>query len=101
MHTGEPIQDNDLSRSHSLLFHALNSFLRIARYLSDDDSVKIVAARQGEFCDTLKNYSPRGPLLSGHGVATEDRADLDAMIEDGFSKIAERLRVSGTSCHQL
>lgn len=38
-HTGESIQDDDLSGGHSLLFHAPDSFLRIARCLSDGDSV--------------------------------------------------------------
>ncbi|KAM7187730.1 hypothetical protein V8F20_010867 [Naviculisporaceae sp. PSN 640] len=81
-HTGETIEDDGLSGSHILLFQALDSFLGIERYLSDDDWVKFVPARQRKFCETIRKYSPRGRLSSGH-----------AMIEEGFSKIAERFRI--------
>lgn len=95
--TGEKIhvRDDGLSGSHILLFQVLDAFLGIERYLSPADFLKFVPARQREFCDIVRKYSPRGRLSLGPEVASDDgHARLDSMIDSGFKRIAERLRVS-------
>ncbi|KAM7217138.1 hypothetical protein V8F06_007537 [Rhypophila decipiens] len=93
--TGEKVRDNGVSGSHLLFFQALDSLLGIDRYLSRTDLLNSIPVRQRAFCEALKKHSPRGRLSSGRaaGVANDGSADLDPMIERGFSKIAERLKV--------
>ena len=80
---GEFIKYDGLSGNHVLFFQALDAFLGMDRYLTDENMTRYIPVKQRELCVALKKYSFRNKLKE-HG---------DMKIEDEFRKIVNHLKV--------
>lgn len=80
---GEFIKYDGLSGSHVLLFQALDAFLGMERYLTDENMSRYIPVNQRAICIAFRKHSFRN-RLKGHG---------DTRIEEAFRKIVNHLRV--------
>ncbi len=80
---GEFIKYDGLSGNHVLFFQALDAFLGMDRYLTDENMIRYIPVHQREFCLALKKHSFRNKL--------KDQSDTD--IEDEIRKIVYHLKV--------
>lgn len=83
MINGEFIKYDGLSGSHVLVFQALDAFLAMDRYLTDEDMIRYIPVNQRELCLALKKHCFRN-------VAKEQS---DTKINDEFRKIVNHLKV--------
>ena len=89
--TGEWVKFDGLSGNQVLLFQALDAFLGLPPYLSREDKLRNVPARQRQFCDVMEKYSFRRHLEEPT-TAKEVTGDDAALLEE-FGKILKHLRV--------
>lgn len=82
MINGEFIKYDGLSGNHVLIFQALDAFLGIDRYLTDEDMVRYIPANQRNFCLALKKNCLRSKLQD------------DQALEDIFTEIVKKLKVT-------
>jgi hypothetical protein len=80
---GKFIKYDGLSGNHVLFFQALDAFLGLDRYLTDENMVRYIPANQRELCNTFKRYSFRSKL----------KKHSDKKIEDEVTKIVNHLKV--------
>ncbi|POS77452.1 hypothetical protein DHEL01_v204158 [Diaporthe helianthi] len=81
---GKFVKYDGLSGNHILIFQAIDAFLGLEPYLTDEDMYRYVPVNQRNLCRSLKKHCIREML----GQGTEDRA-----IADEFSKIIHQMRV--------
>jgi hypothetical protein len=81
MINGEFIKYDGLSGNHVLVFQALDAFLGMDRYLSDEDMVRYIPVNQRNFCLALKKNCLRSKL------------EGDKALEDAFTEIIKKLKV--------
>lgn len=72
-----------LSGNHVLFFQALDAFLDIDRYLTDENMVRYIPFNQRKFCLALKKHSFRNHLSK----------DDDTGVEAEIQKIVNHVRV--------
>lgn len=80
---GEFIKYDGLSGNQVLFFQALDAFLGMDRYLSDENMIRDIPVKQRELCIALKKHSFRSKL--------QEHSDL--AIKDEVGKIVNHLRV--------
>ena len=80
---GEFIKYDGLSGNHVLFFQALDAFLGMDRYLTDENMIRYIPVKQRELCLAFRKYSLRSKL----------KEESDAMIKDEMNKIVNRLKV--------
>ena len=80
---GEFIKYDGLSGNHVLFFQALDAFLGMDRYLSDENMLRYIPVKQRELCLAFRKYSLRSRL----------NQENDTMIKDEMNKIVNRLKV--------
>ena len=68
---GEYVKYDGLSGNHVLFFQALDAFLGMDRYLSDQNMDRYIPVNQRDFCVSLKNNCFRKKLDGEKGVAIE------------------------------
>ncbi|KAK3337589.1 cytochrome P450 [Cercophora scortea] len=78
---GEFVKFDGLSGNHVLIFHAVDAFLGIDRYLNDRDTERYIPRNQRALADALRKNSFRGRIGEG-----------DERIEMELSEIAKQLR---------
>jgi hypothetical protein len=83
MVNGEFIKYDGLSGNHVLFFQALDAFLDMDRYLTDENMIRYIPVNQRELCLALKRHSFRN-MARGKG---------DVRIEEEFKKIVNQLKV--------
>lgn len=72
-----------LSGNHVLFFQALDAFLGMERYLTDENMERYIPVRQRELCLVLKKYS----FVRG----TKEKEETQ--IEEEFAKMVNQLKV--------
>ncbi|KAM7210852.1 hypothetical protein V8F06_013766 [Rhypophila decipiens] len=82
---GEFVKYDGLSGNHVLLFQAIDAFLGLDRYLTDEAMDRYIPYNQRELCLSFKKHSLRNKMKEG------DRAD--ARIEEELGKIVKQMRV--------
>ncbi|TGO34967.1 hypothetical protein BHYA_0175g00200 [Botrytis hyacinthi] len=81
--SGEYVKYDGLSGNHVLFFQALDAFLGMERYLSDENMERYIPVRQRELCLVLKKYSfVRGKKETG-----------ERQIEEEFAKMVNQLKL--------
>lgn len=80
---GEFIKYDGLSGNHVLFFQALDAFLGLNRYLTDENMIRYIPVNQRELCIALKKHSFRDKLKE-HG---------DMEIKDEVKAIVNHLKV--------
>ncbi|KAE8149661.1 hypothetical protein BDV25DRAFT_155887 [Aspergillus avenaceus] len=83
MINGEYVKFDGLSGNHVLIFQALDAFLGIGRYLSDENMDRYIPGRQRDLCVALKKHSFRGKL----------KGPMDCQIEEEFKKIVNHMKL--------
>lgn len=83
MINGEFIKYDGLSGSHVLLFQALDAFLGMDRYLTDENMIRYIPLNQREFCIAIKKHSFHNKMKE-HG---------DTRIDDEFRNIVNHMKV--------
>ena len=81
---GKFVKYDGLSGNHILIFQAIDAFLGLERYLTDENMERYIPVNQRKLCLSLKKHCIRAKLSQG----TEDRA-----IADEISKIVNQMRV--------
>lgn len=81
------IRFDGLSGNQVLLFQALDAFLGLEEYLTQEMLEQTVPSRQRDFCDVLRKYSFR------HMLKEADNDEGMAKIAEEFNQILQRLRV--------
>ncbi|KAI9151253.1 hypothetical protein HJFPF1_08452 [Paramyrothecium foliicola] len=84
---GAWVKYDGLSGNQSLLFQALDAFLGIEPYLSDEDTIRNVPLRQRKLCDLFRKHSFRAQM---EGL---EKDDIDMRIKTEFDQIVKRMRV--------
>lgn len=79
---GEFIKYDGLSGNHVLFFQALDAFLGMDRYLTDENMTRYIPVNQRELCIALKKHSFRNKL----------KEDSDMTIETEVGKIVNHMR---------
>lgn len=82
MVNGEFIKYDGLSGNHVLIFQALDAFLGIDQYLTDEDMVRYIPVNQRNFCLALKKNCLRSKLRN------------DTILENAFTEIVKKLKVT-------
>ncbi len=80
---GEFVKYDGLSGNHVLFFQALDAFLGLDRYLTDENMNRYIPVNQRELCLAFKRHSFRNKL--------DDGTDLG--IRDELTRIANHLKV--------
>ena len=80
---GKFIKYDGLSGNHVLFFQALDAFLGIDRYLTDENMIRYIPVKQRELCITHKKHSFRNIV----------KENSDVRIETEFTKIVNHLKV--------
>lgn len=80
---GEFVKYDGLSGNHVLFFQALDAFLGMDRYLTDENMIRYIPINQRGLCITFKNHS-------FHNKVKEHN---DMRIEGEFTKIVNQLKV--------
>ena len=83
---GEFLKYDGLSGNHVLFFQALDAFLGMDRYLTDENMIRYIPINQRKLCIALKKHSFRNKL---------DEAS-DMKIEEEIKKIVQHLKVRGS-----
>lgn len=83
MVNGEFVKYDGLSGNHVLFFQALDAFLGMDRYLTDENMIRYIPVNQSNLCVALKKHSIRNKLKE-HG---------DVRIEEEFKKIVNHMKV--------
>jgi hypothetical protein len=78
---GEFIKYDGISGNHVLVFQALDAFLGLDRYLTNEDMVRYIPANQRNFCLALKKKCLRAKLGG------------DKVLENAFTDIVKKLKV--------
>lgn len=81
---GKFVKYDGLSGNHVLIFQAIDAFLGLERYLTDENMDRYIPVNQRNLCLSLKKHCIRAKL----GEGAEDRA-----IADEISKILNHMRV--------
>ncbi|KAH8782992.1 hypothetical protein F5883DRAFT_404454 [Diaporthe sp. PMI_573] len=81
---GKFVKYDGLSGNHILIFQAIDAFLGLERYLTDENMERYIPVNQRKLCLSLKKHCIRAKLSQG----TEDRA-----IADEISKIVNQMRL--------
>lgn len=81
---GKFVKYDGLSGNHVLVFQAIDAFLGLERYLTDENMDRYIPVNQRNLCLSLKKHCIRAKLDEG----AEDRA-----IADEISKIVNHMRV--------
>ncbi|KAL8846246.1 MAG: hypothetical protein Q9221_008659 [Calogaya cf. arnoldii] len=84
---GEYVKYDGLSGNHVLFFQALDAFLGMDRYLSDENMERYIPVNQRKLCISLKDSSFRNKLDGQNDVA----------IEKEIKKIVNHLKVFRTA----
>lgn len=84
MINGKLVKYDGLSGNHVLVFQAIDAFLGLERYLTDENMDRYIPVNQRNFCLSLKKHCIRAKL----GDGAEDRA-----IADEISKVVNQMRV--------
>lgn len=80
---GEFIKYDGLSGNHVLFFQALDAFLGMDRYLTDENMIRYIPVNQRALCNALKRHSFRNKL----------KEPSDTKIEEEVRKIVNQLKV--------
>lgn len=80
---GEFIKYDGLSGNHVLFFQALDAFLGMDRYLTDENMIRYIPVNQRELCNALKRHSFRNKL----------KEPSDTKIGEEVRKIVNQLKV--------
>lgn len=80
---GEYVKYDGLSGNHVLFFQALDSFLGMDRYLTDENMERYIPVRQRQLCLVLKKYS--------FVMGAREKAETE--IEEEFAKMVNQLKV--------
>lgn len=80
---GEFVKYDGVSASHLLCFQAIDAFLGMDRYLTDEEMIRYIPVNQRKLGITFKNNSFRNKL----------KEDSDMRIENEFTKIVKQLKV--------
>lgn len=80
---GEFVKYDGLSGNHVLFFQALDAFLGMDRYLTDENMIRYIPVNQRKLCITLKEHSFRNNVKEHN----------DTRLENEFSKIVNHLKV--------
>ncbi|MCJ1266909.1 hypothetical protein MMC22_006794 [Lobaria immixta] len=80
---GEFVKYDGLSGNHVLFFQALDAFLGMDRYLTDENMIRYIPVNQRELCTTFKNHSFRNKVKKHN----------DMRMEGEFTKIVNQLKV--------
>ncbi|KAI5920758.1 hypothetical protein F4810DRAFT_681133 [Camillea tinctor] len=78
----EFVQFNGVSGNHILLFQALDAFLGMEPYLSNEDMVRYIPSGQRSFCRSLKEQCLRGHLDE----------DKDLELKEEFNAIVRQMK---------
>lgn len=84
---GEYIKWDGLSGNHVLFFQALDAFLGMERYLTDENMDRYIPIRQRELCLAMKKYSFRDQL----------EGPENARIAEEIKKIVNHMKVCSYS----
>ncbi|KAB8233706.1 uncharacterized protein BDW43DRAFT_311049 [Aspergillus alliaceus] len=84
---GEYVKDDGLSGNHVLIFQALDAFLGLDQYLSDENMDRYIPIRQRDLCRAFKKYSFRHKL----------KGPMDCQIEDEFKKMVNHMKLFRTA----
>ena len=84
---GTWVKFDGLSGNQSLLFQALDAFLGIEPYLSEEDMERNVPSRQRKLCEVIRKHSFRAQIVE------QQQDETDAKILMAFDEILKRLRV--------
>jgi hypothetical protein len=85
---GKYVQYDGLSGNHVLAFQAMDAFFGMDRYLSDENLVRYIPARQREFGLALRRHSLRRQIKDGE----------DLEITEEIRRIVNQMRVSCHAC---
>ncbi len=77
------IKYDGLSGNHVLFFQALDAFLGMDRYLTDENMIRYIPANQRKLCIAFKKHSFRNKL----------KEHSDMKIKDEFRKIVNHMKV--------
>lgn len=80
---GEFVKYDGLSGNHVLFFQALDAFLGMDRYLTDENMLRYIPVNQRKLCITLKKHSFRNMVKDNN----------DKRIEDEILKIVNHMKV--------
>lgn len=81
---GKFIKFDGLSGNHVLIFQAVDAFLGLGRYLTDENMERYIPQNQRNLCISLKNHCFREKL----GQGADDRVIANEMV-----KIVHQMRV--------
>ncbi|KAI0395602.1 hypothetical protein F5Y17DRAFT_456843 [Xylariaceae sp. FL0594] len=81
---GQFVRYDGLSGNHVLVFQAVDAFLGMERYLSDEDMDRYIPVNQRDFALSLKKHTPR------HRLRDTDAADV--AIRDEMTAIVKRMK---------
>ncbi|PSR84007.1 hypothetical protein BD289DRAFT_434880 [Coniella lustricola] len=79
------VKYDGLSGNHVLFFQALDAFLGIGQYLTDENMSRYIPYNQRELCYGLRRHSIRNKLKTGER--------LDDQIDQEMSEIIKKIRV--------
>ncbi|KAL9114487.1 MAG: hypothetical protein Q9227_001568 [Pyrenula ochraceoflavens] len=82
MVNGEYVEYDGLSGNHVLFFQALDAFLGLDRYLTDEDSIRYIPARQRDLSIAFRKHSFRHQLKAGR----------DAELIEEIQRILDQLK---------
>ncbi|ETS87858.1 hypothetical protein PFICI_01686 [Pestalotiopsis fici W106-1] len=81
---GEFVKYDGLSGNHVLVFQAIDAFLGLDRYLTEEAMKRYIPINQRNFCDTLKKHSFRSELRD---------TPVDLSLNQEFINIVNQMRV--------
>ncbi|KAL2269757.1 hypothetical protein VTJ83DRAFT_1941 [Remersonia thermophila] len=84
---GEYVKYDGLSGNHVLVFQAIDAFLGIERYLTDENMERYIPRNQRELCLAFKRHTLRSRLAPPGQNPEDDR------IEEALQRIVRQLRV--------
>lgn len=85
---GKHVKYDGLSGNHVLFFQALDAFLGMDPYLTDEDMRRYVPVKQRDFCLALRKHSFRAELKAGKGFLE---------LEEKMASIVRQLKVDLSS----
>ena len=86
---GEFVKFDGLSGNHVLCFQAIDAFLGMEKYLTDENMIRYIPVNQRRLCEELKRATFRGRL----------EGNEHPKLEAEFQKIVNHMKVSQTSSH--
>ncbi len=97
---GEFIKYDGLSGNHVLFFQALDAFLGMERYLTDENMIRYIPVKQREFCLALKKHSFRLKVKEQGDFELEEKVgSIVKQLKVGFSAAASwPLALTSSSC---